>query len=124
MNGIKYLLDSCFIIRWHEQRNEVFEIIQHLDLRYEQCAYSVISYAELFSWQHLTKIDEQGLRYLLTDVRKLPLNDEVIEVTIQIRKHHKIKLPDALILATAKTYGLQLITLDEKLQRIWTSEVH
>ncbi|WP_386693993.1 type II toxin-antitoxin system VapC family toxin [Lonepinella sp. MS14435] len=124
MNGIKYLLDSCFIIRWHEQRNEVFEIIQHLDLRYEQCAYSVISYAELFSWQHLTEIDEQGLRYLLTDVRKLPLNDEVIEVTIQIRKHHKIKLPDALILATAKTYGLQLITLDEKLQRIWTSEVH
>lgn len=47
-----------------------------------------------------------------------PISDEIRDLTIDIRIRHKIKLPDALILATAKMHNLQLLTLDEKLQRI------
>ncbi|WP_290001901.1 PIN domain-containing protein [Faucicola atlantae] len=118
MNGIKYLLDTCFIIRWHGQQADALGIIQQLDMQLSECAYSDISHAEIFSWHGLNQTDEQGLKYLLADLPRLAVSNRVIDDTIRIRRKHKIKLPDALILATAKTYRLQLVTLDDKLQRI------
>lgn len=118
MNGIKYLLDTCFIIRWHGQQADALGIIQRLDMQLSECAYSDISHAEIFSWHGLNQTDEQGLKYLLADLPRLAVSNRVIDDTIRIRRKHKIKLPDALILATAKTYRLQLITLDDRLQRI------
>ena len=40
----------------------------------------------------------------------LDLNDEIVNKTIEIRKSHKIKTPDAIIAATALVFGLILIT--------------
>ncbi len=40
----------------------------------------------------------------------LPLSDEVAETTIDLRKKFKIKLPDAIVAATAIAYNLTLIT--------------
>ena len=118
MNGIKYLLDTCFIIRWHGQQADALGIIQRLDMQLSECAYSDISHAEIFSWHGLSQADEHGLKYLLADLPRLAVTNRVIDNTIHIRRKHKIKLPDALILATAKTYRLQLVTLDDKLRRI------
>jgi predicted nucleic acid-binding protein len=44
------------------------------------------------------------------DAVVLALNDLVIDKTIQIRREHKIKLPDAIIAATALVYDFTLIT--------------
>ena len=38
------------------------------------------------------------------------INREIIETTISIRQKHKIKLPDAIIAATAIVYGLTIAT--------------
>ena len=40
----------------------------------------------------------------------LPLSDTVVQKTIELRKTHKIKLPDAVIDATAIVYDLTIIT--------------
>lgn len=40
----------------------------------------------------------------------LPLSDEVVQQTINLRKAHKIKLPDAVIAATALVHNLTIIT--------------
>src|SRR5690554_3905340 len=40
----------------------------------------------------------------------IPLSETVVQQTIEIRKTYKIKLPDAIIAATAMVYGLTLIT--------------
>ncbi|MCB1122913.1 MAG: type II toxin-antitoxin system VapC family toxin [Verrucomicrobiae bacterium] len=40
----------------------------------------------------------------------LPLFDTVVQKTIELRKTHKIKLPDAVIDATAIVYDLTIIT--------------
>lgn len=42
----------------------------------------------------------------------IPLSEETIDQTIQIRKKHKIKTPDAIIAASAKVLGLTLISRD------------
>lgn len=38
------------------------------------------------------------------------LNDDVVRKTIELRKNHKIKLPDAIIAATALIYDLTVLT--------------
>ncbi|MEL7532264.1 MAG: type II toxin-antitoxin system VapC family toxin, partial [Bacteroidota bacterium] len=40
----------------------------------------------------------------------LPLTEDIVQKTIMLRKQYRIKLPDAIIAATALHYDLQLIT--------------
>ncbi|MDO4699810.1 MAG: PIN domain-containing protein [Moraxella sp.] len=120
MNGVKFLLDSCFIIGWYARKDIAFDLIKQHDLQFESCAYSVISYAKVIDFGHISEQDEHNLRMLFGRLGgRLALTDNIIETTITLRKNHKMKLPDALILATANSYNLQLITFDEKLQRIF-----
>ena len=46
----------------------------------------------------------------------LAITPTIEERTIQFRRQHQTKLPDAIIAATAQTHGLELLTLDKKLQ--------
>lgn len=118
MSGIKYLLDTCFIIQWHAQDNKTFEIISRLNLQPFECAYSDISHAEVFGYHSISPKAEYELTALLFDIERLSVSKSIIDIVIAIRKIHKIKLPDALILATAKQHNLTLLTLDDKLQRL------
>lgn len=120
MSGVNYLLDSCFLIRWYGRHEEALELIKQHHLSFEQCAYSVISYAEVLSFKQATEQDDKNLRSLFARFgARLELTDEIIEATILLRKNYAIKLPDALILATAKTYRLTLLTFDKKLEKIY-----
>lgn len=71
---------------------------------------SVITKIEALGY-NFTKPDEHQL---LLDICKVlpvvPLSDAIAEETINIRKQHKIKLPDAIIYATALIEGLPLLT--------------
>ena len=68
----------------------------------------------------INKIEVQGFAHpnnqmieLIEASTIIPLTDEIVDETIAIRKIHKIKLPDAIIAATAKTKNLTLITRNE-----------
>lgn len=68
----------------------------------------------------ITKIEVLGFRtsvedeLLLTDFTNdcliLPITEEVTDKTIELRKDYKIKLPDALIAATALVYGFTIVS--------------
>ena len=46
--------------------------------------------------------------------KSMPIDEQVIAKTISIKRQKKIKLPDAVIAATALTYGLTIVTRNEK----------
>jgi predicted nucleic acid-binding protein len=50
------------------------------------------------------------VRNFLKTFQQLPITDEIAEKTVIIRKQTRLKLPDAVILATAETHGLLLVT--------------
>lgn len=52
----------------------------------------------------------QILQEFIDMTNVLPLSDVVAQKTIELRKNHKIKLPDAIIAATVLAYNLTLIT--------------
>jgi predicted nucleic acid-binding protein len=76
-----------------------------------QGAYSVISKIELLGFQQSEAADRQA-QQILSRLAELPLTADVAERTIHIRKQLRIKVPDAIIAATALEYSLQLVTRD------------
>ena len=52
----------------------------------------------------------QLLKDFIDDSNVIELNDDVVNKCIEIRKSHKIKLPDAIIASSALVYELAIIT--------------
>lgn len=57
---------------------------------------------------------DTAFRMLLSRFEVLPLTTEVAEVAARIRRERRLKLPDAVILATARHHGLALVTRNTK----------
>ena len=106
---MKYLFDSNVLIyHLNGVLNEKGTGILEEGLMGEG-AYSIISKIELLGFQQ-SELAEAKTRELLNYLMEISLNSEIAEQTIQIRKLHKIKLPDAIIAATALISGATLIT--------------
>ena len=61
-----------------------------------------------------TKNNEEIIRDFLDNFNVVLLNEEIAEIAIEIRKENKIKLPDAIIWASAKYTNSLLITRNIK----------
>ncbi|HEX3385391.1 MAG TPA: type II toxin-antitoxin system VapC family toxin [Mucilaginibacter sp.] len=71
---------------------------------------SVITRIELIGWYNATPSQLNKLKPFVSNAQIYSLNEEVILQTIDLRQLHKIKLPDAIIAATAMIYGHTLLT--------------
>jgi predicted nucleic acid-binding protein len=57
---------------------------------------------------------EPATRRFLAQFTTIPLDDDIAECTVAIRRETRLKPPDALILATALGRRMMLVTRDEK----------
>ena len=81
-------------------------------------ALSVISEMELLSFFGITPSEEERIRSLIQDCAVLFLTEDIKNKAIALRRAYKIKLPDAIIAATAIENKLKLITADKGFERI------
>ena len=82
-------------------------------LKAQQVFISVITRIEMLAWKGHT---EESMRQTTDLIEQLPefgLSEPVITQAITIRKTFALKLPDAVIAATAMCHGLQLVTANE-----------
>lgn len=56
----------------------------------------------------------QANKDFITLATVIEVNKDIIDACIDLRKEHRIKLPDAIIAATALVYRLAIITNNEK----------
>lgn len=66
-----------------------------------ECSYSAISRMELLGFHGITRVEESLIRQKLDRLTYLPLTGNIEDVVIDLRQTRKIKLPDAIIAATA-----------------------
>ena len=109
--GINYLWDTNIAIYYLQQQFPplVEKFIDEL-LSKEIPTISVISEIELLCWKTATENDLEVLRSFIQDTFVIELEQSVKEKTVEIRKMYKVKLPDAIIAATALVYNLTLIS--------------
>lgn len=81
---------------------------------------SVITEMELLSYPLLTAVDESEIHDFLSDVAIVDLNREIKQSAIALRRQYRLKLPDAVVAATAQQLKAELFTNDLKLLNIPT----
>lgn len=123
MSGIKYLLDTCFIIELYNGHPEVIKNIKQHHISLDTCASSTITRMEVLGFGKLLENDRQNLEKLLNHLTILTIDRNIENTVIDLRKRHKIKLPDAIILATALVHRLELLTLDNHLINKYQQEL-
>ena len=79
---------------------------------------SVIAEIELLSFPNLTSSEAKKIVGLLAQMTVIGLDDAVKSKAIALRKSHKIKLPDAIILASAIVSGAEFWTNDLQLAKV------
>ena len=75
---------------------------------------SVISKIELLGYTFPTIEEKEQTESFIQSSTIFALTDDIVDKTIELRKAHKIKLPDAIIAATALVHDLILISRNDK----------
>jgi len=75
----------------------------------EGAVISVMSRIEVLGYPQTSDQLQQAMR-LLAYFEEIPLHEPVVQRTITLRQQYRIRLPDALIAATALTLGFPLVT--------------
>ncbi|MEI0476259.1 type II toxin-antitoxin system VapC family toxin [Brachyspira pulli] len=105
MNGNNILLDTNAIIYFLNGKfllNNEYNIFT-----------SIISEIELLCYPKITLEEENIIKDFLNNINIINLDSYIKHETIAIKREISIKLPDAIILATAKVNNLILLTQDE-----------
>lgn len=76
---------------------------------------SEITVMELLAFPEITAKEEEELKLFLDGVNIQPMNSEIKECAIALRRKTKRKLPDAIIAATAVCLHATLVTGDKTL---------
>ena len=79
---------------------------------------SVITEIELLSYPNLDAKTEENIRSFLAQLKLINLNNAIKTKAIQLRREYKIKLPDAIIVATALILNAPLLSNDLRLNNI------
>jgi len=110
VSGIEWLLDTNIVIGLLQRHSEALRLIHDRRVLTGRCAYSAVTRMELLSFPALTAEEEATIHTLLARMVYLSVTLEIEDVAIAIRRQHRIKLPDAIIAATAKVHRLELLT--------------
>ncbi len=78
---------------------------------------SVISEIELLAYPGLTLTEEKGIKSLLKTIEVVKITDAIKTETIRIKRAHNLKIPDAIIVATARILECILLTNDQQIAK-------
>jgi len=110
-----YLLDTNTVIYYLDGTLTPKGFTLVLDiLQDKKCALSVISKIEVLGFQFPDIPSGQKAEQFVLSLPMIPLTEEIVEKTIELRKARKPKVADAIIAATAIVQGFTLISRNEK----------
>ncbi len=118
MNGIKYLLDTNFILGILKSSPAVLAEVSARKILAVECAYSTITKMALLGFPGITRTESGLIRNKLGYLTHIPLTTLILEAVIELRQTRKIKLPDAIIAATALCNAFELLTFDQHLAAV------
>jgi predicted nucleic acid-binding protein len=81
--------------------------------RYRECYVSIISWMEVLAGAR-AQADEDIRRGFLGHFRVVPLTAQVAEEAVKLRREYRLKLPDAIIWASAITENCLLVSRNSK----------
>ena len=108
--GKRYLIDTNIIIDFSENRLPLNAKLFVAEIIDNEPNISIINKIELLGFLLVTS----EIIEFIDSANVINLTEDIANQTIDLRKKRKIKLPDAIIAATALTYKLTLISRNSK----------
>jgi predicted nucleic acid-binding protein len=108
--GTRYLIDTNAAIDFLGRNLSLEANRRFGDIINEELNLSIINKIELLSFPS----PDKNLFDFISFANLFYLEDEVVDKTIEIRRNFRIKLPDAIIAATAMVHDLTLLTRNTK----------
>ena len=108
--AIVYLIDTNIIIYYLEGEQAV---VSFLHTHRGKLSISPITWMETLSYS-FSADEEQIVRAFLQEFRLIEFSSPVMELSVEIRRMKKMKLPDAIIAASAVHHDLTLVTRNIK----------
>ncbi|WP_048150090.1 type II toxin-antitoxin system VapC family toxin [Thermococcus sp. AM4] len=112
--GEGFLIDTNILIYYladaipEEELSKVEEILR------KSFNISIITKIEFLGWKGHTPEGFEKSKEFISFANIIPLTDEIADVAIELRRKVSIKLPDAVIAATALVHNLTLVTRNVK----------
>jgi predicted nucleic acid-binding protein len=113
MNGIEYLIDTNILI-YILQGNPCVKYFAQSEV----LSISGITEMEILGKYQINESEKEVITTVMNHCSVFDIDSRVKKATIKIKQENKIKLPDAIIAATAMVNGLSLVTADKGFQRI------
>ena len=79
---------------------------------------SLVNEMELLGFKDITEDEEIVIKFFLDDCSVVDINQGIKDIAIKLRKTYSIKLPDAIVAATAVFLGIPLISADKHFDKI------
>ena len=113
--GARFLLDTNTVIYLLNSSLPLHSVsFMAKILSEDSCNICVISQMEILGFKFATQEEDLIAQDFVDDSMIFGITDPVVQKTIALRKVHKIKLPDAIIAATAITHDLTLISRNDR----------
>lgn len=113
MNGSNLLLDTNIVLYLLNGDTVLESYLQDKNFYL-----SFISELELLSYREITPEEETAVHYFLNESALIDINTGIKEITKQIRRNYRLKLPDAIVAATAIFLGIALISADNHFKQV------
>ncbi len=113
MNGINILLDTNIVLYLLDGDTVLQRYLQG-----KSFYISFINELELLGYRNITKSEEKSIEFFLEECAIIDINSGIKEITKQLRRKHKLKLPDAIVAATAIFLGIPLLSADKHFEGI------
>ena len=108
--GQKYLIDTNSLIDAQTRKLPEKGLAFLADAINDHFTVSFITYIEFLGYRDVTQANKDFIALATL----IEIDKDIINTCIELRKTHRIKLPDAIIAATALVYNLTIITNNEK----------
>jgi len=113
MNGISIICDTNPLIYLLDGNKAIAQFLDN-----KQLYLSIITELELFGKQNLSKNDNELIDSLLMNCFIIDIEHEIKQIYKEIKQKYTIKLPDAIIAATALYLDLPLLTFDKDFRNV------
>lgn len=112
--GTRYIIDTNIAIYFLDGLLPDYALPKMTLILNQESNLSIVSKIELLGWSFPNTEKANSTQIFVDSSFIFPLSNEVADKSIELRKAYKIKLPDAVIAATALVYDITLISRNDK----------